>query len=225
MARKVTDLGGGIWHYEYAVHNLNSDRAARSFSVEFPAATAVHQRRLQGHRPPLRRALRDQRLDGLHGGRHPHLVHRHLRQPTRTPTPCASRRCSTSGSTPTSRRRATSLHTLDLFKPGDPSAVEFTISNEMLDDGFETGDTSAWSGSRPCVPPHIPGQWAVVPGYGPLSRYTSRCPVIRAVTPGIRPVVPLYEPLSGDMGRCRGICAVTPGYEPLSGDTARYPGI
>ena len=41
------------------------------------------------------------------------------------------------------------VHTLDLFKPGDPSAVEFTISNEMLDDGFETGDTSAWSGSRP----------------------------------------------------------------------------
>src|SRR6185295_11869778 len=39
VARKVTDLGGGIWHYEYAVHNQNSDRSARSFSVEFPGAT------------------------------------------------------------------------------------------------------------------------------------------------------------------------------------------
>ncbi len=31
----VTDLGDGRWRYEYAVHNLNSHRGARSFTVGF----------------------------------------------------------------------------------------------------------------------------------------------------------------------------------------------
>jgi hypothetical protein len=39
VARKVTDLGGGFWHYEYAVRNHNSERSARALTVEFPAAT------------------------------------------------------------------------------------------------------------------------------------------------------------------------------------------
>ncbi len=30
---KTTDLGGGRWHYEYALYNLNSHRGANSFSV------------------------------------------------------------------------------------------------------------------------------------------------------------------------------------------------
>jgi hypothetical protein len=33
LAAKVTDLGNGYWHYEYAVQNLNSHRSARAFSV------------------------------------------------------------------------------------------------------------------------------------------------------------------------------------------------
>ena len=41
VARKVTDLGGGTWHYEYAVRNMNSDHAARVFSVDFPDGTAI----------------------------------------------------------------------------------------------------------------------------------------------------------------------------------------
>ena len=38
---KVTDNGNGTWHYEYAVHNFNSHRSGRSFSVPVPAGTAV----------------------------------------------------------------------------------------------------------------------------------------------------------------------------------------
>ncbi|RMG13146.1 MAG: hypothetical protein D6731_12710 [Planctomycetota bacterium] len=38
---KVTDNGNGTWHYEYAVHNLNSDRAARSFSIPLPPGATV----------------------------------------------------------------------------------------------------------------------------------------------------------------------------------------
>jgi hypothetical protein len=33
VASKATDLGGGVWHYEYAIQNLNSDRSAGSFTV------------------------------------------------------------------------------------------------------------------------------------------------------------------------------------------------
>ncbi|MFN7021925.1 MAG: GC-type dockerin domain-anchored protein [Phycisphaerales bacterium] len=37
VASKVTDLGAGLWQYEYAVHNINSDRSVGSFSI--PKAT------------------------------------------------------------------------------------------------------------------------------------------------------------------------------------------
>ena len=41
VASKASDLGGGLWHYEYAVHNLNSHRAAMRFEVPLPPGTAV----------------------------------------------------------------------------------------------------------------------------------------------------------------------------------------
>jgi hypothetical protein len=41
VASRATDLGGGVWHYEYAVENLNSDRGIGSFRINFPAGTAI----------------------------------------------------------------------------------------------------------------------------------------------------------------------------------------
>ncbi|MCZ6735532.1 MAG: hypothetical protein O7C65_07070 [Planctomycetota bacterium] len=41
LGYKATDLGGGIWHYEYALQNLNSDRSGQSFSVSIPACVTV----------------------------------------------------------------------------------------------------------------------------------------------------------------------------------------
>jgi hypothetical protein len=38
---KVTPLGGGIYHYEYAIENLTSDRCGGSFSIPVPAGVAV----------------------------------------------------------------------------------------------------------------------------------------------------------------------------------------
>jgi hypothetical protein len=35
VARKVTEPTPGNWHYEYAVHNMNADRATDRFSIEF----------------------------------------------------------------------------------------------------------------------------------------------------------------------------------------------
>ena len=37
----VRDLGNGTWRYEYAIHNFNSHRSGRSFSVPVPAGVAV----------------------------------------------------------------------------------------------------------------------------------------------------------------------------------------
>ncbi len=41
VAYKITDLGGGTWHYEYAIQNLNSDRSGQSFSIPIPAGVNV----------------------------------------------------------------------------------------------------------------------------------------------------------------------------------------
>ncbi len=41
LGYKVTDLGGGAFHYEYAVMNLNSHRSGQSFSVPIPSGTTV----------------------------------------------------------------------------------------------------------------------------------------------------------------------------------------
>jgi hypothetical protein len=40
LATKVTDLGDGKWQYEYAMHNINSDRSVQAFSV--PVAAGVN---------------------------------------------------------------------------------------------------------------------------------------------------------------------------------------
>jgi hypothetical protein len=41
VSAKATSLGGGIYHYEYAVQNLNNQRAGQTFTVPIPAGTIV----------------------------------------------------------------------------------------------------------------------------------------------------------------------------------------
>jgi len=41
LAAKVTDLGTGFFHYEYALQNLNSDRSGGSFTVPIPAGALI----------------------------------------------------------------------------------------------------------------------------------------------------------------------------------------
>ncbi|MFO1011368.1 MAG: hypothetical protein U1F29_14980 [Planctomycetota bacterium] len=41
VGSKATSLGGGQWHYEYAVYNMNADRNVGSFSVPVPSGANV----------------------------------------------------------------------------------------------------------------------------------------------------------------------------------------
>jgi hypothetical protein len=41
VAKRVTSLGGGNYHYEFCVHNHNSDRAAGGFTVNLPGGTVI----------------------------------------------------------------------------------------------------------------------------------------------------------------------------------------
>ena len=41
LGAKTSQQPDGTWHYEYAIHNLNSQRSARSFSVPVPAGVTV----------------------------------------------------------------------------------------------------------------------------------------------------------------------------------------
>jgi len=41
VGSRATPLGGGIWHYEYAIHNLNSHRSAMSVEIAIPDAADI----------------------------------------------------------------------------------------------------------------------------------------------------------------------------------------
>jgi len=49
LAAKVTDLGTGFFHYEYALQNLNSDRSGGSFTVPLPEGVWVPHESIDFH--------------------------------------------------------------------------------------------------------------------------------------------------------------------------------
>jgi hypothetical protein len=48
LGSKATDLGGGQWHYQYAVYNMNADRNVGTFSVPVPAGVTVTSAKFDG---------------------------------------------------------------------------------------------------------------------------------------------------------------------------------
>jgi hypothetical protein len=144
VGRKVTDLGGGLWHYEYAVHNLNSDRGARAFEVEFPGAvsfTNVGFKDIDSHSGEPYSTLdwtvfssggllswatdtfaTDPNANALRWG----TMYNFWFDADQPPT-------------------GSILHTVELFKTGDPGTVSFTIDG-LFADGFESGGITRWTG-------------------------------------------------------------------------------
>lgn len=147
IARRVTNPSPGVWHFEYAVRNHNSDRAAQAFAVDFPDGTAITN-------------------VGFHD------IDSHSGEPYSTTdwTPSVDGGTGTvSWATETfatnnnanALRWATmynfwfdadspfaGLHTLTLFKPGSSPAVEFSFGG-IFSDGFASGDSGQWSNTVP----------------------------------------------------------------------------
>ena len=148
VARKVTDLGGGVWHYEYAVHNMNSARAADRLTITFGQGTAFSNI-----------GFRD--------------VNSHSNEPYDTTdwevtTDSDSISWETPLFTPSQNANALrwatmysfwfdasrppteiAVHSLGLFTAGAGNELEFLATEQevaLFADGFETGDMSRWSG-------------------------------------------------------------------------------
>lgn len=149
VAAKVRDNGDGTWRYEYAVHNLNSHRSARSFAIPVPVGVTVTNA-------------------GFHD------VDSHSGEPYATTdwTIDASAPGGISWATEefTANADANALRwgtmynfwfdadagpvegfaTLGLFRPGTPSEVGIAVAvpgplGSFFSDGFESGSACVWS--------------------------------------------------------------------------------
>jgi len=144
VARRVTDLGGGDWHYEYAIHNLNSDRSAISFTVDFPGAATIGNAGFHDvdHHSGEPYDTADWTVDLTTPGQVTWSGVEFATDPDANALRWATMFSfwfdATAGPSGV-------FHTLELFKPGSPAAVEFYVTREIFNDGFESGDTSAWS--------------------------------------------------------------------------------
>ncbi len=147
VARRVTDLGGGVWHYEYAIRNHNSERAAQAFSVDFPDGNVLSNagfKDIDSHSgEPY--STTDWTID--------------VNAPSSTLT--WSTETFATNQNANALRWATmynfwfdagvppalATQTLTLFTPGTPSQLTFFFS--IFSDGFESGGTTNWSETSP----------------------------------------------------------------------------
>jgi hypothetical protein len=145
VARKVTNPSAGVWHYEYVVHNLNSDRSAQSLTLDFPngvTISAAGMSDVNAHSgEPYSTTDWPATIDG------PSSTISWASETFATNANANAIRWGTAYSfwfdanaPPTGL-----VHTLGLFKPGSPATQTFSFGGAIFDDGFETGNTSAWS--------------------------------------------------------------------------------
>jgi hypothetical protein len=150
VARKVTALGNGQWHYEYAVHNMNSARGANRLTITFGQGTAFSN---AGFRDV--NAHSNEPYDGTDWEISNESDSITWETPFFTPSQNANAlRWATMYSFwfDASRPPAEiATHTLGLFEVGSPAELEFLTTPQevaLFADGFETGDISQWSGKK-----------------------------------------------------------------------------
>lgn len=147
VARKVTNPSPGVWHFEYAVRNHNSDRSARAFAVDFPDGTAI-----------TNAGFKD--IDS-HSGEPYSTTDWTINVDAPTAVVSWSAETFATNANANALRWSTMYnfwfdadsanagsHTLTLFKPGTPTAVVFAFGN-IFADGFESNGTTAWSVTVP----------------------------------------------------------------------------
>jgi len=151
IARRVTALppfveGGGTWHYEYAVRNMNSDRAARAFRVDLPGATisGVGFHDIEHHSgEPYATTDWNASVD-------PQGAVEWATDSFATDPDANALRWATAFSFwfDADRPPDGAIHHLELFTPACPGTAFFTIPDAVVfGDGFECGSTSTWSES------------------------------------------------------------------------------
>jgi hypothetical protein len=147
-ARRVT-AGLGTWHYEYVIHNLNSDRGARLFRIALGPnvnITNVGFRDVDHHSGEPYDTT-DWTLDA---GAPPGTVEWST-DTFDTDADANALRWGTMFSFwfDADAPSVGAEHTLELFKPGLPLEVDiaFDVPSAVFEDGFETGDTSGWDDS------------------------------------------------------------------------------
>ncbi len=152
-ARRVTALGGGMFRHVYAVHNMNSDRAARSFTVDFPAAatiTNVGFHDVEHHSgEPFATTDWTPAVDGANGT---------VTWSTDTFAVDPDANALRWGTMFTfwfdaDLEPSGATYSLGLFKDGSPSSIDvpFTdvASTLLFNDSFEAGNTGEWDDTTP----------------------------------------------------------------------------
>lgn len=148
-ARRVTPGPPGTWHYEYAIHNLNSDRAGRLFRIALdPSATITNAGfRDVDHHSGEPYDTADWTIDTFST---PGTIEWYT-DTFATDADANALRWGTTFSFwfDADRPSVGSVHTLELFKPGLPAVVtiEFDQPAAVFSDGFESGDTTSWDES------------------------------------------------------------------------------
>lgn len=144
VARKVSDLGGGNWHYEYAIRNLNADRAARSFRAAFqqPATITNTGARIVNHHSGEPYSTTAWTVDTS--------VPDEIGWSTEDFATNANANALRWGTQFNFWFDATQpptqlINTLGIFKPGSPTELTFFLGPNIFEDGFESGTTAAWS--------------------------------------------------------------------------------
>jgi hypothetical protein len=149
VARKVTNPSAGVWHYEYAVHNMNSARAADRLAIRFFGATTFenigfHDVNAHSNEP----------YDTADWGNTVTVDEVSWDSPAFSPAENANaiRWANMYNFWFDADRPPTEIetHVLGLFEAGTPGEVEFlTNTNLIFVDGFGTGDSTAWSQTFP----------------------------------------------------------------------------
>ncbi len=147
VARKVSPISGGN-HYEYAIHNMNSDRSAHSFTIQFPVGTTISNAGF--HNVPHHSGEPYATTDWVSTIDNGAGTITWATDDFATDNDANALRWGTTFSFWVDANGAAGTHTLGMFKPGTPNELTFNFAlMGIFDDGFESGDTTAWTVTVP----------------------------------------------------------------------------
>jgi len=146
VARRVTNPSPGLWHFEYAVRNMNSDRSGQFFAIDFPDGTTFSNigfKDIEHHSgEPYATTDWTSNVNVPNS-----LISWGTDLFTTDANANALRWASLFNFWFDADSPSAATHRLAFFKPGSPTFVDFSFA--LFADGFESGNTSLWSASVP----------------------------------------------------------------------------